>query len=64
MDGTKKGYRFYKTFDFWLGLYMIVANLPGVIQVSHFNITFLLDLIGLVLGISLIGYPFLKKKGR
>lgn len=42
-------HQFYKTINFWLGLFLIITNAYGIIQYSH--ISFILDVIILIAGV-------------
>ena len=51
----QKHRQFYKSFDFWIGFVLIVANLYSCITVEKFHgWSAVFDVIGLILGVVLV----------
>lgn len=47
-------HQFYKTINFWLGLFLIITNAYEIIQYSHISFSFILDVIILIAGVILM----------
>lgn len=44
----------YKIINFWLGLFLVIANAYRIIRYNHISVSFILDIIILIAGIILM----------
>jgi hypothetical protein len=61
MDKWRLNHKFYRTIDFWFGLFFVVTDVKGIVPQGNVSFGFFLDLGGLVIGIILILSALLKK---
>lgn len=54
-------HKFYKTIDFWVGMFLVITNVYGIVPQGNVSLGFFLDLILFIVGTVIVINSLLRK---